>query len=219
MGNLCAQTSNYRFSNVLSNNAFSINSVQDIIQDSHGYIWIGTPNGILRYDGYDFLHLTNDKNDPNSLSDNFINVMYKESRGNIWVGTNGGGLNKLNMKDNTFTQIILDPKDSTGNSQNISAIEEYKNGNLLVGTNGAGLYKISYNNNVISQLSLNQSKGNSPNGLIIISLFIDSENVIYAGTEGDGVHILNLKQNQLSQIAGLEGKDVSDIISYKNKII
>jgi signal transduction histidine kinase/ligand-binding sensor domain-containing protein len=80
----------------------SSNTINCITQDKNGYIWIGTNNGLNRFDGHQFLIYRNDPDDKNSLSDNFITCLLEENN-YLWIGTKNGGLNKLNLTTNEFT--------------------------------------------------------------------------------------------------------------------
>ncbi|PKP28092.1 MAG: hypothetical protein CVU06_00070 [Bacteroidetes bacterium HGW-Bacteroidetes-22] len=66
-----------------------------IIQDSIGFMWFGTPEGLVRYDGYSMVVFTHNPNDSMSLSGNDITALAVDSSGNLWVGTTNG-LNRIN---------------------------------------------------------------------------------------------------------------------------
>ena len=59
-----------------------------------GFIWIGTDNGLNRFDGTNFKVYRHQQNKSNSISDNSIWSLYEDREGNIWIGTKGGTLNK-----------------------------------------------------------------------------------------------------------------------------
>ncbi|MBZ9610142.1 ligand-binding sensor domain-containing protein [Rheinheimera maricola] len=63
------------------------NVVTRLLQDQQGFIWIGTPAGLLRYDGYRFRRYTQQTNSKNSLAGNFVIDMLLRPDGNIWVIT------------------------------------------------------------------------------------------------------------------------------------
>ena len=68
-------------------NGLSQSYVNVIYQDSKGYIWVGTQNGLNRYDGYSFRVFKYQPNDPYSISDNQIRCITEDSYQNIWIGT------------------------------------------------------------------------------------------------------------------------------------
>ncbi len=78
------------------------NDVNCIFKDSRGYIWIGSLDGLHRYDGYGY-KTYRIENNKNSISSNLIIAVDEDSHGNIWIGTYGKGICKLDPKTNTFT--------------------------------------------------------------------------------------------------------------------
>ncbi len=76
-----------------------------IFQDSIGFLWIGTRDGLNKYDGYEFSTFRNLPFDTSSLSDNFIRVICEGQSGDLWIGTNKG-LNRLDRKSGSFTRYI-----------------------------------------------------------------------------------------------------------------
>ena len=76
--------------------------VLSIQQDSRGFLWVGTQNGLARFDGYEFQIHENRRGDPNSLAENFILDLYADGEGSLWVGTNGGGLDRLDLSTGKF---------------------------------------------------------------------------------------------------------------------
>src|ERR1035437_6637309 len=71
------------------------NSANCIYQDKKGFIWIGTNNGLARYDGYECKVYRHDPKDVNSISSDVVASILEDSAGNFWVGTLRGGLNKF----------------------------------------------------------------------------------------------------------------------------
>ena len=87
-----AQTVNehYYFKNLSSQNGLSQNTVSAILQDSKGFMWFGTKDGLDRYDGVSFRHFKYDRTNPRSLGNNFVTSLYEDIEGNIWIGTDVG---------------------------------------------------------------------------------------------------------------------------------
>src|SRR6478735_6592141 len=66
-----------------------------IVQDSEGFIWLGTQEGLNRYDGYTFQVFLHDPEKPRSLSHNSVQCLLVDRQQRLWVGTEGGGLNRF----------------------------------------------------------------------------------------------------------------------------
>ena len=110
------------------------NSVRCILQDHLGYLWFGTQNGLVRYDGYEMYVYQPDLDDSLSISYHQIMTLYEDKTGTLWIGTQKG-LNSFNRITETFIRYIHNKDDSTSiNSDLVYSINEDKNGNLFVGT-------------------------------------------------------------------------------------
>ena len=88
----------HRFS---ADDGLSHTAVQRIIQDSQGFVWIGTQQGLNRFDGYEFEVFNYSPDDPNSLSNGWIYDIFEDDRGRIWVATDGG-LDLFEARTKTF---------------------------------------------------------------------------------------------------------------------
>jgi signal transduction histidine kinase/ligand-binding sensor domain-containing protein/DNA-binding response OmpR family regulator len=79
------------------------NQIQCIYQDSKGWMWIGTSQGLSRFDGYSFLNFLPETGDSLSLRGNLIRVIKEDRSGNLLIGTENGGLNVFNREKETFS--------------------------------------------------------------------------------------------------------------------
>jgi len=132
---LFPMTGTMRFDRISIEQGLSQNTVICMLQDRKGFIWIGTQDGLNKYDGYSFTTYKNDRFDPGSLSDNSIRSLCVDGSGILWIGTDGGGLNKFDQTTERFTHFVNDPDDSTSISDNhvLTICEDY-HGTLWVGT-------------------------------------------------------------------------------------
>ena len=116
--------------------------VNCILQDSRGLIWIGTQDGLNRYDGYGFRVYKHDPGDPRSLNDSWIVSIAETPEGTLWVGTQGNprSLNRFDRLTETFAHVPLDNAPLKG--ARISAVRpSYEDafGETWSGTLGSGL--------------------------------------------------------------------------------
>ena len=79
-----------RFQRLSLEQGLSQSVVNSVVQDADGFLWFGTQDGLNRYDGYGFLVLRRNAEDPHSLPDNHINVLSAEANGTLWIGTANG---------------------------------------------------------------------------------------------------------------------------------
>jgi signal transduction histidine kinase/ligand-binding sensor domain-containing protein/DNA-binding response OmpR family regulator len=119
----------------------SNNSVRVVYQDKKGFIWLGTYDGLNRYDGNEFKVFRNKLNDSASLPHNYIYSIHEDADNNLWVGT-GQGVVKYNHTYSSFSALYGYPYQATQPVKvtiNATAIKSHDNGSLLVATNGWGL--------------------------------------------------------------------------------
>ncbi len=100
-----------RFQRFTIENGLSQNSVFALVQDNHGFLWIGTLEGLNRFDGYQFKQYKHQPLEDSSLSDNFVQTLVKDSQGRIWVGT-AAGLNLYDEASDSFLHYELGTPDS-----------------------------------------------------------------------------------------------------------
>lgn len=110
-------------------------------QDSRGFLWFGSRNGLCRYDGYKFVIYQNDPFDTNSLSGNVIFSIKEDTKGNLWIGTINTGLNYFDRKTGKFKRFRHDPKNPNSiGSDAIRSMEITSNDELWISTHDYGLY-------------------------------------------------------------------------------
>ncbi|MFO7614690.1 MAG: two-component regulator propeller domain-containing protein [Bacteroidales bacterium] len=200
-----------KFRHLSINDGLSQNAVFAILQDSQGFMWFGTKDGLNRYDGYSFKIFQNNPFDTLSISSNYITELFEDSRGRIWVGTQNGRLDCFRRESETFNRIKLGP-DSSENIQNyeIKSIIEDADGNIWVGTRGDGLYKISFDEGKPSEIICEQychepDRAGSISSNNINALYFDSGGIIWIGTE-----------NGLEEFDQFTGKFRLHIIQIRN---
>ncbi len=114
-----------------------------VAQDARGFLWIGTAQGLNRYDGYGFKVYRHDPDDPRSLSDDKVRVVYVDRSDALWIGTEQGGLNRYDATTETFTHYRHDPADARSlGADDVRTIHEDRGGGLWVGSKGGGLSRL-----------------------------------------------------------------------------
>ena len=97
-------------------------TVHTTLQDSQGFIWLGTEDGLVRYDGHELYRYSHSRTNNNSLPGNFINQVVEDSRHDLWVAVKGGGLARWNRATDSFTVYRHDArKQDTLSSDEVSA--------------------------------------------------------------------------------------------------
>ena len=96
----------YNFKQLSVQNGLVQNIVYHFLQDSRGYIWLGTRNGITLYDGIRTINFQHETRNKNSLSNNFITRILEDSNHRVWVGTKAG-FDRFNQTNNSFTHYSI----------------------------------------------------------------------------------------------------------------
>jgi len=183
----------------------SQNSVQCMTQDSKGYMWFGTFNGLNRFDGLNFVvYTTSISGESNSISNSNIICLYPDSDGFIWVGT-ANGLNKFDPFFRKFEHYRNDTT-STGSltDNSITSIIEDESGNIWIGTE-YGLNMIQKNTGIIKQYFYEYNVNGSLSNNRISSLFIDKQGVLWVGT-WNGLNKYNVLSDSFESYYGGAGQ-------------
>ena len=131
---------NINFKSITIDDGLSQSLAEYIYQDSFGYIWIGTNDGLNRYNGNEFKLYKNIKNDNNSISNNMISSLVEDNDKNIWIG-NDGGLNKMNLVTGDITRYLVSDEDKAHSNTVVDELLLDSKGRLWVCTiNGLNLY-------------------------------------------------------------------------------
>ena len=131
---------NINFQNITIDNGLSQSLAEYIYQDSLGYIWIGTNDGLNRYNGNEFKVYKNIKNDENTISNNMISSLVEDRKKNLWIGTDGG-LNKMDLKTGNITRYLVSEEDKLHSNTVVDELLIDSKGRLWVCTiNGLNLY-------------------------------------------------------------------------------
>ena len=93
-----------RFDHISIEQGLSQSSVRVVFQDSLGFLWFGTEDGLNRYDGYTFKSYKPEPSNPKGISNGWINAIVEDQDGYLWVGTSLGGLNRYDPLKGEFTQ-------------------------------------------------------------------------------------------------------------------
>jgi signal transduction histidine kinase/ligand-binding sensor domain-containing protein len=129
-----------RFLHINTNNGLSNDIINCILQDNQGYIWIGTMEGLNRFDGYNNRVFKKELNNPASLADNMIFKIFMDHKSNIWIGTQYG-LCRYNADYENFLRYILDSVRINVNTANrVTGIAENSKNELYIAVELGSLY-------------------------------------------------------------------------------
>ena len=178
----------------------SLANINCLLQDSRGFIWFGTNNGLLRYDGYALKTYLHQDGVPHSLSNNVVMDLIEDNNGLLWIATYGGGLNRFDPSTGLFTNFIHHPQKSNSlSNNNLWELSLSENNQLWIGSrNWIDLFDIkSHKNTRLSPKStppLDIANNN------IWSILHDSRGRTWVGTLGGGVYLYDRDNKLISNL-------------------
>lgn len=189
----------YRYYN--SNQGLSNNSIVSILQDYKGYIWVGTQDGLNRFDGKSFKTYRNNVDDKNSLSNNYIICIFEDRDSTLWIGTRGGGLSKFNRANDNFTNYFYQANNTSSISHaEVSSIYEDNQNNLWIGTDGGGLNLFNKHSEKFTRCDNKTTNSDGSNPLKILAINGDDHGNLLIGTWDYGLLIFNIKSKKFNKV-------------------
>ncbi|SFD31992.1 ligand-binding sensor domain-containing protein [Pseudoalteromonas denitrificans] len=172
-------------------------SIRAITQDKDGFIWLGTQEGLSRFDGYQLNNYHHDPDNINSLSHNIISALLTDRFGRIWIGTRGGGLNLYQAHNKSFMRFTSQHELKAITNNNINVLFEDSQGAIWIGTN-KGLNKVSSvgKNQTLKVTNIAKEKLND----ISIRAIIEVNKQVWIGTEDSGIYVYSLAGEFISQL-------------------
>ena len=185
-----AQLENIVFDNYTTEDGLSNNMVQCAFQDSKGWMWFGTNQGLDRFDGYKFVEFKQITDDTLSIRGTLVRTIAEDNQGELWIGTSNGGINKFNRKNNTFIRYLQ--------GKSINRLLMGKDQYLWVGAT-EGLYKFNTLDGTYSEYHAGNTNGDSINNDNVRALQFDIKGNLWIATDF-AIDILNIKLNTFTRI-------------------
>jgi signal transduction histidine kinase/ligand-binding sensor domain-containing protein/DNA-binding response OmpR family regulator len=193
-----AQRPSLNFEHFGTREGLSQINVNCIIQDSRGFMWIGSRNGLNRYDGYKFITYRYDSKDEHSLSNNMVTDLAEDTEGNIWVATQNG-LNCYQRKTGIFIRYLHDVHNHGSLASSIiNRVAFDKAGKLWIATQVAGLdcYDLK------TKKFIHHQHSNTLSGTInddnVRTVYTDSQGRLWVGTSMGGLNLYNPEKNSFT---------------------
>ncbi len=169
-----------RFDHLTLDDGLSQSTVLAITQDSQGYMWFGTENGLNRFNGYEFEHFKRERGNADALGSDFIFDIAEDAAGDLWIATNGGGLVHYDNDSGKFRTWRHDPSDDSSiGSDIVRRVFADDSGFIWAGTRGSGLNRLDPATGEFRRFRLQQDPDGRPDN--IYALFADANDVLWVG--------------------------------------
>lgn len=191
IANICwAQQADTKFERFTLDQGLSMNFITCIAQDRQGFIWVGTSDGLNKYDGYKFTVYRNNPRIVGSISNSTIMTVYEDKRGVLYIGTDNGGLNVYDREKDRFTSYQNDPNNPKSiHSNRVTTILEDRQGALWIGTE-KGLDHFDRKTKTFTHHTHEANNSNSVTYDMIRALVEDKQGNLWIGTEM-GISVLS----------------------------
>lgn len=159
----------------------SQNTVNAILQDRKGFMWLGTKDGLNRYDGLSFRKFKHDAANPRSIGNSFITSLYEDFNGNIWVGTDAGVYIYYPEKE-AFEEFDCQSLEKTRIERSVSMIAGDKQGRVWIAVEAQGMFCYDARQKLLRNYPLSEISSN------IKCFTFDSGGTLWLGFYGDGLY-------------------------------
>lgn len=170
-------------------------------QDSDGFLWVGSQEGLARYDGNNLKFYSQIPFDSTSLSNNWVTDIKEDKNGNLWIGTWGGGLNYFDKRTEKFTHFLQKSDDDNGiRCKNISSLVLNEDGTLWIASQEMELLHMRFDGTgkpIYKKYEFGNTEFINSKNYIVWCLFKDSEEILWVGTAGNGLFNLDPKTEKL----------------------
>lgn len=173
------------------------NFVNCSLADSKGYLWFGTQDGLVCFNGYDFKVFRHSVKDSNSIAGNFITAIFEDNRHKIWIGTSQDGLSVFDPSTRNFMNYHYGTSTGDLPSDYIGCILQDSRGTVWIGTY-KGLCKFDASSNNFYTYSPSPDK-NSISGEGVMCLMEDKTSNLWVGTS-NGLNLLDRKTGKFKKI-------------------
>ncbi|HPD96506.1 MAG TPA: two-component regulator propeller domain-containing protein [Tenuifilaceae bacterium] len=191
------------FKNIGVEDGLTSSEVNALFQDKKGFIWIGTEDGLYRYDGYEMIAFKTIPNDSTSISSNEITCIISDTKDRLWIGTTNG-LNLYNSENEKFTRFVhqVSQPNSIRNSH-VLKLYPAKNGCVWVETLGGNL--TFFDEKGVSTKHFKHQPSSQPY-YRYHALYQDSDTSIWFGGRGLGLHRINPQNGVITPYSANPGR-------------
>lgn len=185
---LFPQMKNLRFYSYSTDEGLPQNSVYAILQDHYGYLWIGTEDGLARFDGLSFNVYKHNPRDSNSISNNVITRIFEDSKYRLWIGTAYGGVTVMDSSRKNIRWIQAAENGQGLISNRVQDIVEDQQGFIWIGTE-KGVDRINPESGEIIHFLPGDKSGEELNDGIVADMQCMRDGSLWIATMRGGINV------------------------------
>ncbi len=160
-------------------------TVYDTLQDSQGFVWLATEDGLVRYDGHELYRYAYSRNAAEGLPGNFIRQIVEDDHHDLWLAIKDAGLARWNRATDSFTHYRHNPQDPASLASDVTrTVLVDSRGRIWIGTNDAGIDILDPASGHIEHLRHDPGNPDSLSDDQIFTLTLDRSGSVWAGTAG-----------------------------------
>lgn len=206
---LNAQTDDIAFRRVSPPGGYSFQAVSSIKQDMYGYIWMGSFDGIIRYNSKEIERFSYTPETPDGLPSNIVSDLAVDKTNNVWASTEKG-LCRFNRRKQHFERIKYTYENGEPSNENLVSIELDGNGNLWIADEH---FFGRFDPDKKRLIRITRGLDDEPS-----LLYTDETNRIWLGTNNGSVYLVNVNKQKVSKIINGPGSFVRTIYANNNNI-
>jgi len=173
-----------------------------------GYLWVGTYNGLNKFDGKNFTTYLTDPNDSTSIPSNIVHDIYVDKKGILWFLTELGFCSYNRNEDNFRNYKMQPPENYEDTYRHIRSMARDSSGNLWLGTYRSGLLKYNIKEDNYTWYQHDSANANSITSNKINRILIDTEERLWICHEFGNLSYINLRNMQITKFANcFEGRE------------
>lgn len=190
-------------------------------QDQLGFLWIGTNDGLCRYDGSKFKIYRHEPDNINSISDNYVQNLHFDLEGNLWIMT-ADGLDFLDLKLDQIKRIIAQDAQGSVLDNSPTDIAERSDGTLFISSYYSGISYKKKDENTYKYLTTETKGPSQLNSDYINCLHLFADSLLFIGTWSNGIDVYDIDKNEtrsLKEISSnkLASERINDVCKGKEK--
>jgi signal transduction histidine kinase/ligand-binding sensor domain-containing protein/CheY-like chemotaxis protein len=175
-------------------------TAREIYQDSYGYVWVLTQEGLNRFDGRNNKIFRSDVTSATSVSHDSMRGIVEDEQGNLWIGTAGGGLNRYDRTDETFLSILSGPDPlTTPYSDKVWSLTKGRDGKLWVGYKEGGFSVFHPSTGLFKHYTPQRWPDITTHS--VTAIFEAEDGVVWVGTDGNGLLRLDVEEELVESYA------------------